>query len=64
MLSPPLFRVSMHYQWKRVKDWSCRSGNVCSWAQMVPSCESDRKSFERRLVSPKVIVAMLDARHI
>lgn len=64
MLSPPLFRVNMHYQWKQVKDWSFRSGNVSSWAQMVPSCECDRKSFERRLVSPKVIVATLDARYI
>lgn len=64
MLSPPLFRVNMHYQWKQVKDWSCRSRNVCSWAQIVPSCESDRKSFERRLVSPEVVVATLDARYI
>jgi len=35
MLSPPLFRVNMHYQWQQVKDWSFRSGDVSSVSRWI-----------------------------
>ena len=71
MRSTRLFRVDMHYQWRPVKDCSWRFENVTGprWSQAVKligiaSCGTDRKPFERRLVSPKIVVATLDARYI